>query len=50
MTQLPFALWEPQFQAFCIGLPKTGTTSMARMFKGYRSGHELWFAETATTS
>ena len=48
MPILPFSLWEPEFQAFCIGLPKTGTTSMARIFKRYRSGHEVWFAETVT--
>ena len=48
MSILPFSLWEPEFQAFCVGLPKTGTTSMARIFKRYRSGHEVWFAETVT--
>jgi hypothetical protein len=48
MPILPFALWEPRFQAFCVGLPKTGTTSMARIFKRYRAGHETGFAETVT--
>ncbi len=48
MTGLPFALWEPQFRVFCIGLPKTGTTSIARIFRHYRSGHEVRFAETVS--
>jgi hypothetical protein len=30
-----------RFQAYVIGLPKTGTTSIARIFSAYRSGHEL---------
>lgn len=28
------------FQAFCVGTPKSGTHSIANMFKGYRASHE----------
>ncbi len=29
-----------RFQAYVVGLPKTGSTSMATLFGNYRSGHE----------
>lgn len=29
-----------RFQAYLVGLPKTGSTSVATMFANYRSGHE----------
>ncbi len=48
LRTLPFPLWEPQFRGFCIGLPKTGTTSIARIFRHCRSGHEIRFAETVS--
>lgn len=38
-----------RFCLFCIGLPKTGTTSIANIFKRYRFGHEVWFAKTVST-
>jgi len=28
------------FHAFCLGTPKSGTHSIANMFKGYRASHE----------
>lgn len=44
-----FAPRKPKFRLFCIGLPKTGTTSIAHIFRRYRSGHEVWFAKTVSS-
>lgn len=35
-----------RFHLLGVGLPKTGTTSLAGVFRGYRWGHELLFAES----
>ena len=35
------------FRAYCVGLAKTGTTSMAGIFANFRSEHEFLFEETA---
>lgn len=35
------------FRAYCIGPPKTGTHSIARVFKSYRSAHEPHFHDFA---
>src|SRR5689334_21825647 len=37
-----------RFHAINVGLPKTGTTSMAGIFSAYRSGHEFMFREMMT--
>lgn len=34
-----------RFQAFVVGLPKTGSTSLATIFGNYRTGHEAGTAE-----
>lgn len=34
-----------RFHLFGVGLPKTGTTSLAAMFRQHRWGHERWFAD-----
>ena len=39
---------ERRFRAYNVGLPKTGTTSIAHVFSRYRSGHEFWYPQTAT--
>lgn len=31
-----------RFHAYGVGLPKTGTTSLATMMTNYRTGHETW--------
>lgn len=31
-----------RFHAYGVGLPKTGTTSLATMMANYRTGHEAW--------
>ncbi|MFH1593377.1 MAG: class IV adenylate cyclase [Candidatus Omnitrophota bacterium] len=36
-----------KFQAYCVGIPKTGTTSIKGIFSGFRSLHEMMFKETA---
>jgi hypothetical protein len=36
-----------RFQVYNVGIPKTGSTSMAGVFSHYRSGHEFKFEETA---
>jgi Sulfotransferase family len=36
-----------RFQAFGVGIPKTGTTSIGGLFANYRSAHEYRFQETA---
>ena len=35
-----------RFQAYNVGLPKTGTASIAALFGRYRSAHEFMFLET----
>lgn len=35
-----------QFQAYTVGLPRTGTTSIYALFKNYRSGNEYMEQET----
>ena len=35
-----------RFQAYNVGLAKTGTNSIASLFGGYRSGHEFMFQKT----
>ena len=35
-----------RFQAYNVGLPKTGTASIAALFGQYRSAHEFMFLET----
>ena len=35
-----------QFQCYCVGLAKTGTTSIAAIFGRYRSEHDFMFEET----
>ncbi|GET35394.1 sulfotransferase [Microseira wollei] len=35
-----------RFRAYCVGIAKTGTNSMADLFGRYRSGHEFMFQET----
>jgi len=35
------------FRAYCVGLAKTGTTSMYGIFANFRSDHEYLFEETA---
>lgn len=34
-----------RFQAYVVGLPKTGSTSLATVFGGYRTGHEVGIIE-----
>jgi len=36
-----------RFRIFTLGLPKTGTTSLATIFENYRSGHEFMFGLTS---
>lgn len=38
MSQMPWL----RFHAYGVGLPKTGTTSLATMMANYRTGHEAW--------
>lgn len=40
------AVLSRRFHAFCVGLPKTGTTSITGIFKRYKAGHEFMFRET----
>src|ERR1043166_5506594 len=35
-----------RFHAYNVGLPKTGTTSVAGIFSNYRTWHEFLFLET----
>lgn len=39
-----------RFQAFYVGLPKTGSTSMASIFRNYRTAHEFLFQETVAAT
>lgn len=38
-----------RFHAFGVGLPKTGSTSLSRMFAQYRTHHEYRFADVVET-
>ena len=35
-----------QFHVYNVGIPKTGTTSIANLFREYKTGHEFMFGET----
>jgi hypothetical protein len=35
-----------QFHVYNVGIPKTGTTSIASLFRQYKTGHEFMFGET----
>ena len=35
-----------RFRAYCVGIPKTGTTSIAALFGRYRYGHEYMFQQS----
>ena len=35
-----------RFRAYCVGMGKSGTTSMAGLFSKYRAAHEFMFPET----
>jgi hypothetical protein len=39
-----------RFQAFTVGLPKTGSTSIAALFARFRCGHEFDMAKVAPTA
>ncbi len=43
---LPDSALIRRFHAYNIGIPKTGTTSIAALFGAYRSAHEFMFPET----
>ncbi len=43
---VPASLPARRFHLIAVGLPKTGTTSLATLFQPFRWGHEFLFAET----
>src|SRR5262249_40235060 len=41
LSRLPARLRRPPFRVFGVGIGRSGTTTLARIFSNYRAGHEV---------